>query len=47
MRHAQSEANAEGRIQGHLDIPLSELGLRQSACLAERLSSMASGVAPR
>jgi broad specificity phosphatase PhoE len=41
MRHAQSEANAEGRIQGHLDIPLSELGLRQSASLAERLAALA------
>ena len=40
MRHAQSEANAEGRIQGHLDIPLSDLGLRQSACLAERLTPL-------
>ena len=40
MRHAQSEANAEGRIQGHLDIPLSELGLRQSASLAERLAAL-------
>lgn len=40
MRHAQSEANAEGRIQGHLDIALSELGLRQSACLAERLAPL-------
>jgi alpha-ribazole phosphatase len=38
IRHAQSEANAEGRIQGHLDIPLSPLGLRQSALLAERLA---------
>lgn len=40
MRHAQSEANAEGRIQGHLDIPLSEVGLRQSASLAERLAPL-------
>ena len=40
MRHAESEANAEGRIQGHLDIPLSALGLRQSALLAERLASL-------
>ncbi len=37
IRHAESEANAEGRIQGHLDIPLSPLGLRQSALLADRL----------
>jgi probable phosphoglycerate mutase len=40
MRHAQSEANAEGRIQGHLDISLSELGHRQSALLAERLAAL-------
>jgi probable phosphoglycerate mutase len=40
IRHAQSEANAEGRIQGHLDVPLSALGLRQSARLAERLRAL-------
>jgi broad specificity phosphatase PhoE len=40
IRHAQSEANAEGRIQGHLDIHLSDLGRRQSDLLAERLASM-------
>jgi probable phosphoglycerate mutase len=40
IRHAQSEANAEGRIQGHLDIPLSELGRRQSALLAARLATL-------
>ena len=43
MRHAESQANAEGRIQGHLDIPLSDLGLRQSARLAERLSTFGIG----
>jgi broad specificity phosphatase PhoE len=42
IRHAQSLANAEGRIQGHLDIALSELGRRQSEGLAARLA--ASGV---
>lgn len=26
VRHGESESNAEGRIQGHLDSPLSELG---------------------
>lgn len=41
IRHAQSSANAERRIQGHLDVPLSERGLRESALLAERLAQQA------
>jgi len=39
IRHAQSLANAEGRIQGHLDFALSELGRRQSERLAARLAA--------
>jgi broad specificity phosphatase PhoE len=39
IRHAESSANAEGRLQGHLDIPLSDRGRRESARLAERLTS--------
>ncbi len=35
VRHAESVANAEGRMQGQLDYPLSETGLEQ----AERLAS--------
>jgi probable phosphoglycerate mutase len=34
IRHGESTFNADGRIQGHLDPPLSELGHRQAAALA-------------
>jgi len=34
LRHGESAFNAEGRVQGQLDVPLSEFGLRQSATLA-------------
>lgn len=34
VRHGESAFNAEGRIQGQLDAPLSELGRRQSIALA-------------
>ena len=30
LRHAQTEWNAAGRLQGHLDSPLTEIGLRQA-----------------
>ena len=35
IRHGESTYNALGRVQGHLNIPLSELGRRQAAALAE------------
>ncbi len=35
IRHGESTYNAEGRVQGHLNIPLSELGRRQAAAVAE------------
>ena len=38
IRHGESVANAEGRLQGHLDIPLSDRGRRQAERLAERLA---------
>lgn len=38
MRHGESEWNHEGRIQGHTDVPLSELGRRQVRFLAQRLA---------
>jgi probable phosphoglycerate mutase len=34
VRHGESSFNAEGRVQGHLDTPLSPLGVRQSQALA-------------
>jgi broad specificity phosphatase PhoE len=38
VRHAESQGNLEGRIQGWADYPLTELGQRQAAQLAERLA---------
>lgn len=35
IRHGESTYNALGRVQGHLNIPLSELGRRQAAALSE------------
>jgi len=37
IRHGESMGNAEGRMQGHYDSPLSELGRAQARLLAERL----------
>ncbi len=34
IRHGESTYNAQGRVQGHLNIPLSALGRRQAAALA-------------
>ena len=39
IRHGETAWNAEHRIQGQLDIPLSPLGILQSARLAECLSN--------
>lgn len=39
VRHGRSVWNAEGRWQGHADIPLDEEGLRQAAAAAEVLGS--------
>jgi probable phosphoglycerate mutase len=38
IRHAETAWNAEHRIQGHLDIPLSATGIRQAARLADCLA---------
>ncbi len=40
IRHGETTSNAEGRIQGHLDVPLSDRGLREAEQLAERLAGM-------
>lgn len=37
VRHGQTPYNAERRLQGQLDIPLSEVGRAQAEALAERL----------
>ncbi|KAI4325515.1 hypothetical protein MLD38_030903 [Melastoma candidum] len=38
VRHGETEWNADGRIQGHLDAELNEEGRRQAAAVADRLS---------
>jgi broad specificity phosphatase PhoE len=40
IRHGESTANAEGRLQGHLDFPLSEQGRAEARLLAARLGSL-------
>ncbi len=40
VRHGESVYNAEGRIQGHQDVPLSELGVRQAEAIARRLANV-------
>lgn len=39
IRHGETAWNAEGRIQGQLDVPLSSRGIWQAARLAERLAA--------
>lgn len=39
VRHGQTQYNAERRIQGQLDTPLSDEGRRQAELLAERLKA--------
>ena len=38
VRHGETEWNAEGRIQGHTDVSLSEKGRQQARVLAHRLA---------
>jgi probable phosphoglycerate mutase len=40
LRHGETEWNTLGRLQGHLDSPLSAKGLRQAEALAARLASV-------
>lgn len=39
IRHGETAWNAERRLQGHLDIPLNDEGLRQAAALGRALRS--------
>ncbi|XP_062156932.1 phosphoglycerate mutase-like protein 4 [Alnus glutinosa] len=38
VRHGETEWNADGRIQGHLDVELNDAGRQQAAAVADRLS---------
>ncbi len=40
VRHGETEWNAEGRIQGHTDVGLSEKGQHQAQAVAQRLSGV-------
>lgn len=40
VRHGETVWNAEGRIQGHLDVELSEKGKHQAVLLARRLADV-------
>ena len=37
VRHGETEWNAAGRLQGAIDVPLSERGRWQAQCVARRL----------
>ena len=39
-RHGETPWNAEGRYQGQVDIPLSEVGISQATALGQRLHAL-------
>jgi probable phosphoglycerate mutase len=43
VRHGQTAFNAERRLQGHVDSPLTELGVRQAHAVAHLLADMVDG----
>lgn len=45
VRHGQTEWNAQGRIQGHTDISLSDVGDQQAELVAKRLAGVSIDVA--
>lgn len=42
LRHGQTEFNRELRFQGHLDSPLTDLGLAQAGAMGRRLAALIS-----
>lgn len=38
LRHGETDHNAQGRFQGHADIPINELGRRQAEAARDRLA---------
>lgn len=40
IRHGETESNKSGILQGHLDVPLSDVGLKQSELVARTLSEV-------
>lgn len=40
LRHGETEWNADGRVQGHIDVALSPKGIGQAFRVAERLAGM-------
>jgi probable phosphoglycerate mutase len=40
IRHGETNWNAEGRIQGHLPVPLNRRGLAQAAAVADRMKNV-------
>lgn len=43
VRHGQTQWNAEGRIQGSQDSPLTDLGLNQITCVSNKLKTCLQG----
>ena len=40
VRHGQSELNTQHRLQGHIDSPLTEKGVKDAALVAKKLKKM-------
>ncbi len=40
LRHGQTEFNLEGRFQGHLDSPLTDLGVAQASAMGRRVATL-------